>query len=73
MRVAVEMQAEHMIVSMEIPWSDVLPRPAAGTTWRVNLFRCAGVGNERYLAWLPTYTDEPSFHVPEAFGWLKFV
>src|ERR1044071_2769690 len=63
MRVATETQAKQMIISMEIPWSDVLPRPVPGTLWRVNLFRCAGVGDDRYLAWLPTYTDEPSFHV----------
>ncbi len=38
-----------------------------------NLFRCIGVGNERYLAWQPTGTPEPLFHVPEAFGWIQFV
>jgi len=24
------------------------------------------------LAWLPTKTPEPNFHVPEAFGTLRF-
>jgi hypothetical protein len=41
--------------------------------WRINLFRCVGVGDDRYLAWQPTYTAEPSFHVPEVFGWLDFL
>jgi hypothetical protein len=73
MRTATVVQPDRIIVCMEIPWSDVLPKPAPENLWRVNLFRCAGVGDERYLAWIPTYTKEPSFHVPEVFGWLKFV
>ena len=73
MRAAAEVQTNRTIVCMTIPWSDVLPKPAPEHLWRANLFRCAGVGDERYLAWIPTYTKEPSFHVPEAFGWLKFL
>ena len=60
------------IVSMTIPWSTCIPKPESGDRWRLNLFRCVGLGNERYLAWQPTYTDEPNFHVPEAFGELRF-
>lgn len=61
------------IIVMRIPWSLSIPKPQRGDVWRVNLFRCVGVGNERYLAWRPTYTAEPNFHVPEVFGWLDFV
>jgi cellulose/xylan binding protein with CBM9 domain len=60
-------------ITMRIPWSDLIPKPQRGDAWRVNLFRCVGTGNERYLAWRPTYTSEPNFHVPEVFGWLRFV
>jgi cellulose/xylan binding protein with CBM9 domain len=60
-------------IAMRIPWSDLIPKPQRGDAWRVNLFRCVGTGNERYLAWRPTYTSEPNFHVPEVFGWLRFV
>lgn len=60
------------IVCMTIPWSACIPKPQSGDRWRVNLFRCVGSGDERYLAWQPTYTDEPNFHVPEIFGELKF-
>jgi hypothetical protein len=63
---------DQMIISMQIPWSRFLPRPQKGDAWRVNLFRCVGVGDERYLAWQPTYAAEPNFHVPEVFGWLRF-
>ena len=48
-------------------------RPRAGDCWRANLFRCVGEGETRgYIAWQPTETPEPSFHVPHRFGWLRF-
>jgi len=41
--------------------------------WRANFFRAEGKDpNRAYLAWRPTYTPEPQFHVPAAFGTLKF-
>jgi hypothetical protein len=47
--------------------------PRAGDVWRGNLFRCAGSGETRgYLAWQPTFTQLPSFHVPAVFGYLEF-
>ncbi len=61
------------VVAMKIPWSESVPSPSVGDVWRVNLFRCVGIGDERYLAWRPTYTPEPNFHIPEVFGLLKFV
>lgn len=64
---------EKLTIALRIPWTDSIPKPKNGERWRVNLFRCVGTGNERYLAWQPTYTAEPNFHVPEAFGWLSFV
>ncbi len=64
---------EELTIAMRIPWTAGIPMPAKGERWRVNLFRCVGTGSERYLAWQPTYTAEPNFHVPEAFGWLRFV
>lgn len=70
---AAELETEQIFVGMKIPWSAALAKPRAGQMWRVNLFRCVGPeAPERYLAWLPTGTPEPNFHVPEAFGWLRF-
>jgi alpha-galactosidase len=41
--------------------------------WRTNFFRVEGkVEPRRYMAWQPTYTPQPNFHIPEAFGVLKF-
>jgi len=59
-------------IAIRIPWSVSIPKPARGDVWRVNLFRCIGLGDDRYLAWRPTYAPEPNFHVPQAFGRLHF-
>jgi hypothetical protein len=72
MTTAARIASEQLTITMRIPWSDSLPRPQRADQWRVNLFRCVGTGDERYLAWQPTYTPVPNFHVPEVFGWLEF-
>ncbi|MEA2204665.1 MAG: hypothetical protein QOE77_1441 [Blastocatellia bacterium] len=75
MTVASRVDPDSLVVAMRIPWSvDGAPihRPRRGELWRVNLFRCVGLGNDRYLAWQPTFSKEPNFHVPQAFGWLRF-
>ena len=47
--------------------------PQVGEVWRVNLCRVAGKEPEReYLAWRPTFSGEPNFHIPSAFGNLIF-
>jgi cellulose/xylan binding protein with CBM9 domain len=62
-----------IVTTMRIPWGDRIHKPDRGERWRVNLFRCVGSGEERgYLAWQPTHTEQPNFHVPEVFGWLVF-
>jgi hypothetical protein len=72
MNAAASLLGNQTIICMTIPWSTYIPKPTSGDRWRVNLFRCVGLGDERYLAWQPTYTDEPNFHVPDVFGELKF-
>ena len=72
-RTAAKLEGERLLVGMRIPWSESIPKPQPGDAWRVNLFRCVGPeAPERYLAWLPTRTPEPNFHVPEVFGVLRF-
>jgi alpha-galactosidase len=42
-------------------------------TWRVNFYRVEGKVEPRdYMAWQPTMTQQPNFHVPEKFGSLRF-
>ena len=41
--------------------------------WRANFFRIEGESEPRfYAAWSPTHSPKPNFHVPSAFGTLKF-
>ena len=41
--------------------------------WRANFFRVEGTIEPRaYMAWQPTGTPQPNFHVPAAFGRLRF-
>jgi hypothetical protein len=71
--VAASASEDQVMIGMRIPWSASIPKPQPGDEWRVNLFRCVGLGNERYLAWQPTFSPEPNFHVPAAFGRLRFI
>ena len=73
MRAAARVEETRIKVGMAIPWSESIPKPKPGDRWLVNLFRCVGPeAPERYLAWRPTGTPEPNYHVPEAFGSLEF-
>jgi alpha-galactosidase len=73
MTVAASLSDDQITIGMRIPWSNNIPKPNSGDEWLVNLFRCVGRGNRRYLAWQPTRTEVPNFHVPESFGRLRFV
>jgi len=73
MTAAARVTDAQVIIGMALPWSEALPQPQVGTVWRANFFRCIGIGNERFLAWQPTRTPEPNFHVPQAFGRLEFI
>jgi len=62
-------------------WSAELAIPMRALTahfdpapiWRVNFFRVEGLREPRfYSAWQATNTPAPNFHVPEAFGKLRF-
>jgi hypothetical protein len=44
-------------------------KPAAGTRWRLNLFRC-DCAHKANLAWSPTLGT--TFHTPDKFGVLEF-
>ena len=46
--------------------------PANGTRWRLNVVRIEHGPPPRSIAWQPTYTPQPNFHVPQVFGWLHF-
>lgn len=67
-------EKDKILMAIKIGWEAFGKIPKAGSVWLGNLFRCIGAGETRgYLAWSPTFTDEPSFHVPEKFGEFEFV
>ena len=73
MTTAARIERDRFTVTLRIPWGEEIHRPARGERWRVNLFRCIGKNpNRGYLAWQPTKTPTPGFHLPAAFGWLSF-
>ena len=73
MTVAASVGAGSIKIAMRVPWEALGRRPRSGEEWRANLYRCVGAGATRgYLAWQPTLTEEPCFHVPAAFGWIRF-
>ena len=56
-----------------IPMKALTPQFDWKSVWRVNFFRVEGQQEPRgYYAWRPTHTPQPNFHVPEAFGRMRF-
>ena len=73
MTTAAKIEKDRVTIAMRIPWNHWIHEPQKGERWRVNLFRCVGSDPDRgYLAWQPTRTTKPNFHVPQVFGWLVF-
>jgi alpha-galactosidase len=64
--------AHQWIAELSIPLRALTPHFDPKAVWRVNFYRIEGPDPRTYLAWQPTHTPEPNFHVPEAFGTLTF-
>ena len=72
---SVNVDAERKIWTAEL----AIPMPAIARNfdprkeWRANFYRVEGMIEPRkYMAWQPTHTPQPNFHVPEKFGRLVF-
>jgi hypothetical protein len=73
MQSAARIETDKVLMSIKIDWKAFGKTPKIGDIWRGNLFRCVGAGETRgYLAWQPTKTKMPNFHLPEAFGEFEF-
>ena len=73
MGAAARIEEGRVLMAMKIPWEAFGRRPKTGDIWLGNIFRCVGREPDRgYLAWSPTMTGKPNFHVPERFGRLIF-
>jgi len=74
MQSAAKIETDKITMAIKIPWRAFGKIPQANEIWKGNLFRCVGNGTTRgYLAWSPTKTAQPNFHIPEAFGEFQFV
>ena len=74
MQAAAKIKKDHVTLALKVPWTAFGKKPKAGEIWLGNLLRCIGKDPDRgYLAWSPTMTKEPAFHVPEKFGEFEFV
>lgn len=74
MESAAKIEKDKVVMAIKIPFKSLGKTPKIGETWLGNLFRCVGKDPARgYLAWQPTKTKEPAFHVPKAFGEFEFV
>lgn len=61
------------IAELVIPMQSLTTNFDPSVPWRVNFYRVEGKTEpRRYMAWQPTHTAQPNFHVPEKFGVLRF-
>lgn len=73
MTTASRIESDRVLMALKIGWSAFGGKPSVGDIWAGNLYRAVGEGETRaYLAWSPTFTEKPNFHVPERFGELVF-
>jgi len=58
---------------LAIPLRSLTDRFDPSAIWRANFYRIEGQQEPRtYFTWQPTHTPQPNFHVPGAFGRLRF-
>jgi Carbohydrate-binding family 9 len=72
-RVDVDSVGKKWRAVLALPMDSLVERFVPDAVWRANFYRVEGASEPRfYSAWQPTRTEEPNFHVPEAFGRLIF-
>jgi alpha-galactosidase len=71
--VVLDEKAHTWTAELAIPMKSLTANFDPATIWRANFYRVEGRKEPRaYLAWHPTHTPQPNFHVPKAFGRLRF-
>jgi alpha-galactosidase len=74
LKAAAVIETGRIVMSMQIGWDSFGSTPQQGDIWLGNIFRCVGRTPDRgYLAWQPTETEVPNFHVPGRFGEFEFM
>lgn len=71
--VVIDEHARTWAAELAIPMTSVVTKFDPQATWRANFYRVEGMQEpRRYMAWRPTHTAQPDFHVPSTFGTLRF-
>ena len=71
---AANIKKNKVIMAFKLEWKALGKTPKVGDIWLGNVLRCVGKNENRgYLAWSPTLSETPNFHVPEKFGEFEFV
>jgi alpha-galactosidase len=74
MQAAGRIEEGRVIMAFRVEWKAFDKTPRVGDIWMGNIFRAVGAAPERgYLAWQPTMTAKPDFHVPAKFGEFEFM
>ena len=72
--VVIDPKSGTWVAELAIPLAALTKQFDPSRAWRANFYRVEGSREPRaYLAWQPTLTPTPNFHVPAAFGTLRFV
>jgi len=73
MQTSARIEKDKVVMAVRIDWKALGRVPRSGEAWPGNLYRCVGRDPSRgYLAWRPTRTATPAFHVPDRFGEFVF-
>lgn len=71
--VVLDQKTMRWVAELAIPMRALTAHFDPHAVWRVNFFRIEGQQEPRhYYAWQPTHTPKPNFHVPSAFGRMRF-
>ncbi|HEY1262596.1 MAG TPA: carbohydrate-binding family 9-like protein [Terriglobales bacterium] len=71
--VILDEKAHSWAAELSIPMTALTAQFDSNAVWRVNFFRVEGNSEPRtYMAWRPTHSAQPNFHVPGAFGKMRF-
>lgn len=73
-RTHIDEKSKVWTAEVTIPLRSLALHFGPSSIWRANFFRVEGASEPRfYSSWRPTNTPQPNFHVPTAFGKLKFL
>ena len=72
-RVVIDEPENIWAAELALPMDKLVKVFDSSAEWRANFFRVEGATEPRfYSSWRPTHTPQANFHVPEAFGTLRF-